>query len=159
MRAAAFTLVELVLIMAVMVIMLALAAPMLSNSLRGRTLSSEATRFVALTEFARSEAISQGVPTVVWLDPRGGRYGAEPKPGFDSLSGPPREFNVEKDVRIEAIRAAIVNGRTQAASFSPDGALSVDSAESVRFTDRFGSTASVVRNQGGWGYDVGRSGK
>ena len=71
MSRAAFTLVELLLIMALLVVVLAVAAPMLSSSMRGHGLNGEAVRFVALTEFARSEAISQGVPMVLHGDELG----------------------------------------------------------------------------------------
>src|ERR1051325_1837454 len=77
-----FTLVELILVMALLATLMALAAPSLSRSMRQRNLSQEATRFVALTESARDEAVSQGVPMVVWIDPVGGRFGMGPKTGY-----------------------------------------------------------------------------
>src|SRR3954451_18942853 len=73
----AFTLIELILVMAMVLIVLAVAAPSLSNFFRGRSLDSEARRFVALTHYARSRAVSEGTPMVLWINGQDGSYGLE----------------------------------------------------------------------------------
>src|SRR5438067_13878805 len=78
----AFTLVELILVMAVLATIMALSTPSLSRSLRNRNIEQEAKRFIALTEYARGEAVSQGVPMTIWIDVEAGAFGVEPKAGF-----------------------------------------------------------------------------
>src|SRR5437763_11469882 len=63
----AFTLIELILVMALMSIVIALIAPSLSNFFRSRTLDSEARRFVSLTRYVQSRAVSEGIPMMVWI--------------------------------------------------------------------------------------------
>src|SRR5437016_14129570 len=74
---AAFTLIELILVMAMLLIVLAVAAPSLSKFFRGRTLDSEARRFVSLTRYGQSRAVSDGVPSGFWIDPNQGSHGLE----------------------------------------------------------------------------------
>src|SRR6266516_1572443 len=74
---AAFTLIELIVVMAMLMIVLAVAAPSLSNFFRGRTLDSEARRFVSLTRYGQSRAVSDGVPMLLWIDTRQRAYGWE----------------------------------------------------------------------------------
>src|SRR5688572_7854706 len=50
-RGAAFTLVELILVMAMLVIIIAVSAPSLSKFFRGRVLDSEARRLLSLTRY------------------------------------------------------------------------------------------------------------
>ena len=66
--------------------------------MRQRHLSDEAGRFLALTEFARSEAISRGVPMVVWMDLSAGRYGLDPKAGFEAAELQTREYVLDPEL-------------------------------------------------------------
>src|ERR1043165_7901245 len=82
----AFTLIELILVMAILSIVLAVAAPSLSNFFRGRSLDSEARRFVALTRYGQSRAVSEGVPMVLWLDSSARAYGLEQEISYSTTS-------------------------------------------------------------------------
>ena len=53
----AFTLIELILVLALLVIITSLVAPAMSNFIRGRALDSEARRLFALMHAAQSRAI------------------------------------------------------------------------------------------------------
>src|SRR6185295_5365670 len=70
----AFTLVELLLVMTVMVMVFALAMPTVANFFRGRTLDSEARRLLALTRSGQSRAVYEGVPMRLWVDAQQGSY-------------------------------------------------------------------------------------
>jgi len=78
----AFTLIELILVMAMLAAVFAVAAPSLSSFFKGRTLDSEARRFLALTRFGQSQAVSLGVPMVLWMNPQQGIYGLLADPGY-----------------------------------------------------------------------------
>src|SRR6266850_7421868 len=64
----AFTLMELILVMTVLAVAVWIAAPALANFFRGRTLDSEARRFLSLTRHGQSRAVAEGVPMELWLD-------------------------------------------------------------------------------------------
>ena len=73
----AFTLVELILVLALLVIATSLAAPALSNFVRGRALDSEARRLAALMHAGQSRAVSEGAVMMLWIDEKTGDYGLE----------------------------------------------------------------------------------
>lgn len=149
----AFTLVELILVMALLAIVMALAAPSLSRSVRERDLQQEAARFVALTEFGRDEAVSQGVPMVVWIDTDQQRFGVGPKTGFEADSKSSREFALPSAVSIDSPTGAREDNVIE---FAPDGTPEPDSIESLRFVDRFESSVLISRTTDGWGYEIAK---
>jgi type II secretion system protein H len=149
-----FTLVELILVMALLAVVAAFSAPSLARSLRQRNLDGEAARLIALTEYGRDEAMSQGVPMSVWVDPKAQRMGVEPKVGFDGDETRAREFELNTDIHFELDRTATQNGVVQVMEFSPDGSPSASSIDSVRLVDRFQSLITVARTSDGWAYEV-----
>lgn len=150
----AFTLVELIIVMMVLAVTAALAAPLLSRSVRARNLSEEAGRFVALTEYAREEAVSQGIPMVVWVDQNAQTFGVEPKEGFEGDPSRNRDFALNPDVFFKIDRVLMSAGVAHAAEFAPDGSPSVASVDAVEMTDRFGEALSVVRTEDRWSYEI-----
>jgi len=155
--AAAFTLVELIIVMALLAIVTGIAAPMLGRSMKERNLPDEAKRFLAATEYARSEAVSQGVPMVVWLDLAARQVGIEPRPGFDGEPTRNRTYKLGPDVHMETDqRPTTVNGHINVVEFGPDGAPADTSAEFVKLADRFGYEMNVVRTSDRWSYEIQR---
>jgi type II secretion system protein H len=152
-NASGFTLVELILVMAVLAIVMALSAPSLSRSLRERSLEQEATRFLALTEFARNEAISQGVPMVIWIEVETRRFGLEPKTDYGGANIR-REYTLHSDVHVEFDKSAVSSNEKQAIEFAPEGTPDAASVESVRLVDRFGSARLISKRTDGWGYEI-----
>lgn len=114
--ARAFTLVELMLVMALLTIVISVAAPSLGNFFRGRTLDAEARRLLALTRQGQSRAVSEGVPMILWFDTDERQYGLEEDPSYatENLENisyntgrgtdfDPKavEFKIDKDLRLE----------------------------------------------------------
>ena len=151
---AAFSLVELILVMALLVIVMAVSAPSLARSMRQRHLSDEAARFVALTEYSRNEAVSQGVPMTVWIDPAGGRCGVEAKVGFTGSEARAREFKVGADIQFELENAVASRGVVDVVEFGPEGAPSPGSIDTLRVVDRFDSAIAIAKTSDGWSYEV-----
>ena len=149
-----FTLVELIIVMMLLAIVAALSVPSLSRSMRQRNLDEEATRLLALTEYGRDEAVSQGVPMIVWIDTKGQRYGIEPKSGFDADESRSREYAMNPDVNVEIDKAVARGGVVEAMEFAPDGALTNASVDAVRLVDRAQSAISVSRTADGWSYQL-----
>jgi len=70
--ASGFTLLELILVLALISVVLALAAPSLHGFSDSRQTADTAIRVAALTHWARSQAIAQGRPYRLHVDPLGG---------------------------------------------------------------------------------------
>jgi type IV fimbrial biogenesis protein FimT len=149
-----FTLVELIIVMALLAVVAAISMPSLGRSMRERNLNDEAARFVALTEYARSEAVSQGVPMTVWIDPQTQRFGAEAATGFEGEESRAKEFVLNADVRFEVERTATRNGLTDLVEFTPDGAPDTTSIDTLRLADRFGAARTISRTSDGWSYEI-----
>jgi type II secretion system protein H len=98
---AAFTLVELMLVMALLVIMLGFAAPSLSHFFRGRNLDSEARRLLALTRYGQSRAVSEGYPMLLWIDPQQRTYGLKAQTGFVDQDQKAVEYTLAQDLQLE----------------------------------------------------------
>lgn len=101
-----FTLIELLLVMGMLIIVMSVSAPLLVRFFHGRGIDSEARRFLALTRYGQSRAVSEGVPMVLWIDPELGRYGLEEEHTYSystrgNEDGKAVEFDAAKDVGIE----------------------------------------------------------
>ena len=154
MRAASgFTLVELILVMAILAAVMALSVPSLSRSLRERSLEQEAARFLALTEFARNEAVSQGVPMVIWVDAQARRFGLEPKTDYGG-NEVRREYTLHPDVQFELSSRTGLQDNNQVMEFAPEGTPDPASIESVGMLDRYGSVRLIAKRSDGWGYEI-----
>lgn len=156
--APAFTLVELILVMALMVTILALSAPSLSRSLKARAVNQEATRLLAMIEYARDEAISQGVPMVLWIDAENGHFGAQAKEGYAGNDSRQKEFFLNPAIHFDALdEAAQQGGLTIAVEFDPDGTPDPSSVYSLRLTDQKEESATLTQTDDGWGYEIAKS--
>lgn len=70
-----FTLIELIFVMVLLAIGAAMVAPAMSSFYRGRLLSSEAKRLLALVHYGQSRAIAEGVPVLLWINAKDSTYG------------------------------------------------------------------------------------
>jgi type IV fimbrial biogenesis protein FimT len=152
--ASAFTLVELIVVMALLAVVLALAAPSLGRSMRQRTLDDEATRFLAATEYARDEAVSQGIPMIVWINPDGTSFGVEAKAGFEGNDTRSREFVLDEDVKLESDQKTRSNGVNVVMEFSPDGNPETSSVEEVRAVSRDEPPLHIAKARDKWRYEI-----
>ena len=163
-QTAAFTLLELILVMAMLAIVLAVAAPSLSNFFRGRTIDSEARRFVSLTRYGQSRAVSDGVPIVLWIDARQRAYGLEPQSGYPENDTKAVELALGKDLNIEATDIPVQTGANKmepqlnrnlpSIRFLPDGFMSETSPRSIAFRDLRGETIWVNQSRNRLNYEI-----
>ena len=159
----AFTLIELILVMALMVIIIALLAPSLGNFFRGRTLDSEARRFLALARYGHSRAVSEGVPMLLWLDPERSAYGLTEEFSYSARDEKAIGYQLEPEIELEIDRRGNSTGKRPpvvpsglalganavAIRFEPDGFVSEESPPSVWLRERAregqaGRTPSVI---------------
>ena len=177
-RTAAFTLIEMVLVMALLATLAAIAIPSLARSLRGHNLDGQADRLLALTEYGRDEAVSQGFPMVMWIDVDGGRCGVDTKPGYGSgqENARAREYALGDDARFDPVGQGMVSsvpaagttaqGQTASGSpqgthegvtvaeFEPDGTLDPGSLAGFHLVDRGGESISVSQTPDAYGYEI-----
>jgi len=99
----AFTLIELILVMALLVVVMALISPSLGSFMKGRTLTSEVQRFVSLTHFAQARAVNEGIPIRLWVDPELKTYGLASEYTFAQTGTDPhaRTYELGPDLTIE----------------------------------------------------------
>lgn len=153
-----FTLIELILIMALLVIITSIAAPAMANFVRGRALDSEARRLYALMHAAQSRAVSEGMPMMLWVDQKQGRYGlSEETPG---KNGDPDAENLSVDSTLEI---AVLNtgpgtpttfNNVPAIKFLPDGTIDENSPQTLQLTDANGFSRWLTETRERTGYDV-----
>lgn len=152
-----FTLIELVVVMALMVTILGLSAPSLSRSLKARGVKQEAARLLATAEYAREEAISQGTPMEFWINSQTGQFGAQPKSGYQGIASRQKELSLPSKVRCAlANQGPAQNGKVVAMAFDPDGTPEAPSVASITLTDQQEESASLVLTQDGWGFEIAK---
>jgi len=141
----AFTLLELMLVMAMLLIVLSVTFPSLKNFFRARNIDSEARRFLSLTRYGQSRAISEGVPMMLWIDAKQGTYGVQPQIGYSSGESNTLTFSLDQTLQVEVPTAVArvfteSNLWTQTSSsagnlpmirFLPDGSISETSPEKI----------------------------
>lgn len=93
-RPSGFTLIELILVMAILAAVMAVSAPSLGRFFRGRNLDSEAYRLLALTRYAQERAVTEGVPMILWFDRDARRYGLMADPSWSLAASGSRAGNI-----------------------------------------------------------------
>ena len=132
--------------MAVLVIVLSLVAPSLGNFFRGRTLDSEARRFVSLTRYAESRAVSEGIPMLLWIDTQQRTYGLTEEVSYVTQDAHALTYDLGRDVLLEVVTPVSVAARREQAQasaqlgrnatvirFQPDGSLGESGPEIIGF--------------------------
>ena len=164
-----FTLIELILVMAVLTIVVSIGAPALSRFFRGRDLDSEARRFLALTRYGQSRAISEGVPMILWFDKNERTYGLKAETTFAEDDPKAKVYNVGEKISIEvefSADAVQANRTTEFQSekqssdsvttirFEPDGSISETSPECVMFQEGNDGTLWVAESRNRLNYEL-----
>ncbi len=149
-----FTLVELILVMALLSTMMAVAAPSLSNFFAGRGLEEETRRFLAVTRYARSEAISTATVVELWIEPEEGAYGLSPQDPYNPEAPEVRRYNAARGLTLEIDPEFVDEEGRATITFWPDGLLDVESVEEVTIRENENRATSIKRNEFTPGYRV-----
>jgi prepilin-type N-terminal cleavage/methylation domain-containing protein len=179
----AFTLIELILVMAILTMAVSLTAPTLASFFRGRTLDSEARRLLALTHGGQNRAMAEGIPIDLWIDTSKGIVGLDAEPSFEKDDPKAVEFNIDSGLQIEVIKPVVVTPTrmmlssrqvTSTASvarinlthpsvptirFLPDGTISESSPQKLRLSGRDDRSLWVVLSQDKLSYEIRSSDK
>jgi type II secretion system protein H len=180
---AGFTLIELILVMAILTMAVSVTAPTLAHFFRGRTLDSEARRLLALTRNGQNRAVSEGIPMNLWVNSAAGTVGLDAEPSFETDDPRAVEFAIDSGLQVEVVRQPLASSlatntsRIQPIStasvapvklthpnlptirFLPDGTLGENSPQSLRLTGRDGVSLLVALAPDRLSYEIRHSDK
>jgi type II secretion system protein H len=157
-RKRAFTLIELILVLALLVIITSLAAPAMANFIRGRALDSEARRLFALTHVGQSRAVSEGVTVALWIDEKQNAYGLAAE--TTSQAGDPNAENLPVDSTLQiavlnvGLSAPTTFKNLPAIRFLADGTVDESSPQTLQLTDSAGVSRWLMLNKMRTGYEI-----
>ncbi|MGZ4974921.1 MAG: prepilin-type N-terminal cleavage/methylation domain-containing protein, partial [Limisphaerales bacterium] len=97
----AFTFIELILVLVLIAVVLSLVFPSLKGFFRARNLDSEAQRFLALTRYGQSRAVSEGVPIILWMDPQAKSYGLQVQAGYGANDTKQRQYHLDESLQLQ----------------------------------------------------------
>lgn len=152
------TLIELIMVLALLAVVVALAAPSLSPFFRGRALEEEARRLLALTRYARSEAVSRCVPMEVWIDCETSEYGVAAQAGYAfEDTKEPIQFRLDKNLSFVVDQQDLDETLTARIVYQPDGAMDDENPEKLVIQDSArGEALGIVRTENGLAYEIVR---
>jgi type II secretion system protein H len=167
-----FSLIELLLVLALLSIVISITLPSLSNFFRGRTLDAEARRLLSLTRYGQSRAVSEGIPMVLWVDPENRAYGLEQEPGWDDTDAKSVNLKLDDNLKVEVIRTNVVKPLSAMASpltsagnidtrqnlpsirFLPDGSIAESSLPRIHLMEKDGASLWLSRSQNRMSYEI-----
>ncbi|HYG74062.1 MAG TPA: GspH/FimT family pseudopilin, partial [Planctomycetota bacterium] len=138
-RTGGFTLLELVLVMLVMSIAVAVAAPSLRNFMHGRKSADAAANVIALGQYARTQSVSTGAVYRLNVDPAHGEYWLTAQRGanFEELGNEfGRHFSFPQGTNAQWISSPA--GQREYIDFHPDGRVE---AGTLELSDAYGTYA------------------
>ena len=158
-----FTLIELILVLALLVIITSLAAPAMAKFIRGRALDSEARRLSALMHAAQSRAVSEGAPMMLWIDEKAGSYGLEAETSGPNGDPKAEDLTVDSTLQISVLNAGTGAQTTfknlPAIRFLPDGTVDENSPQTLKLTDGDGFSRWLTETRLRTGYEISDTGK
>ena len=155
---AGFTLIELVLVMAILIVVLSMSGASLTSFFKGRSLEAEGKRFLALTRYAQNRAVSEGLPMTVWINEREKKYGLETAPGSVELDDKAQEFTLGRDLEIEA-GSSISGAERRSANevvlnFTPDGFFNETNPEQIVIKEPKGEQVLIALSRNRLYYEI-----
>ena len=162
-----FTLIELILVMAIMLVVLAVASPALSNFFRGRTLDSEARKILAMTRYGQERAVAEGIPVVFWMDVKRSTYGLRQETGYSEQDSKAVEYDLAKDLKFNVtdtpnpVGRATFNKQNRNTDanlpmlrFQPDGFIDETSPLSIGIQENSGESVWITKSRNQLNYEI-----
>jgi type II secretion system protein H len=154
----AFTLIELILVLALLVIITSIAAPAVSKFIRGRALDSEARRLAALMHAAQSRAVSEGAPMMLWVDEKTGGYGLAAETSGQNGDPKAEDLTVDSTLAISVMNVGTGVQTTfknlPAIKFLADGTVDESSPQTLKLTDSDGFSRWLTETKLRTGYEI-----
>ena len=161
-----FTLIELILVMALLAIAASVSAPRMASFFRGRALDQEARRLLALTHYGASRAAAEGESVRLWIDPAAATYGLEREDGSRRVDERALVYVLDRDVVIESevshavqpyeeVEAARpVTTTREGILFLPDGLIDPSSTQRITVSQGDEGAISLVLMPNGLAYEL-----
>lgn len=127
----AFTLIELILVMALITIVVSVSLPSLKGFFKGRDLDSEARRFLSLTHYASSRAVAEGVPMELYVDTQQKLYGLRAQAGFLESDSRAVQYKLPEELSFEVTAAPAKKISGQDNFDDPEAEFANSAAEST----------------------------
>jgi Tfp pilus assembly protein FimT len=156
----AFTLVELILVMVLLVVAISLVAPKMSNFMRGRALDSEARRMLAIMHAGQARAVSEGMPMVLWLDEKNNGYGLEEETPGKNGDEDAENYTADDNVQVAVMDlngSATTFKNLPAIRFLADGTVDENSPQAVKLTGSDGIELWLLESADRRGYEISDS--
>jgi len=163
-RTGAFTLIELILVMAVLSVVISLGAPTLARFFRGRALDEEGQRLLAVTRYGQGGAGSEGVPIILWMKASDGTYGLRVQEGYTGTgggSGSPSgtgkdvKFQLADRLHFALSRVGRIQNQEATIRFAPNGAIDEDSSlQRVEIRQDDGDSIAIVESDNKMNYVI-----
>jgi prepilin-type N-terminal cleavage/methylation domain-containing protein len=170
----AFTLIELILVLSLLVVITSITLPAMSRFVRGRALDSEARRLLALTHVAQSRAVSEGMPMMLWVDEKNDAYGVAAEssgqsgaqsgaPSGVAASTPNSDLKAENLTVDATLAISVMNlgagaqttfNSLPAIRFQPDGTVDENSPQTLKLMDEDGFARLLTETRLRTGYEI-----
>ena len=154
----AFTLIELILVLSLLVVVTSLVAPAMARFIRGRALDSEARRLAALIHAGQSRAVSEGATMMLWVDEKQDTYGLQAETSGQNGDAKAENLSVDSTLQIAVVSAGAGTPTTfkdlPAIKFSADGTVDENSPATLTLTDSAGFSRWLVLGKTRMGYEI-----
>lgn len=164
----AFTLIELILVLALLAIAATFVAASIGGFFRGRALNFEARRMLSLTHYGQSRAVAEGVPVVLWVNTTNSTYGVAVLSSFNDTDGDDRAMTYAADPSIaletSVPDATVVSEQDDeklglpedmtAIRFDPDGFIDDSSVEKITLRQNTGHALELVPTENRLAYEI-----
>jgi Tfp pilus assembly protein FimT len=142
-------LIELICVLALLAIGALFVASRMGAFFHGRALNFEARRMLSLTQYARSRAVAEGVPVLLWINPKNSTYGISIQASFGNADAAEEEdrlaitYTADSSLTLETPTGAVANVSEQdderlglsedlsAIRFTPDGFFDESSVSKI----------------------------
>ena len=150
------------LVLVLIAVGVAIVAPRMQGFVRGRALSLEAQRLMALLHAGQARAVSEGMPMELWLDEKSGTCGLElettPKGGDAKAEQVTISDGVQVSMVYKGSGALTKFNNLPAIRFLPDGTIDENSPQTVELMEDSGALW-LVQLQNHTGYEISDSQK
>ena len=161
-----------VIVLTIMVIAVGIAAPSFSAFMYGHNVDNEAQRFLSLTRYGASRAITEGLPVDLGIIQKQGKYWLAAAGGYTETHTNLAGFNLDSSVQMGVIPAfssvpttisnvwtpsIILRGSgVPVIRFQPDGFISDTSPQTIKFRQPTGNDVEtwVVETPDHRSYDL-----
>jgi prepilin-type N-terminal cleavage/methylation domain-containing protein len=149
-----FTLLELIVVMLLLVTMAGISVPQFRGFVDGQRLQEEGRRFIALSRFARNEAISRSERVELWMSPAKKQYGIRRSPYYQRPNVETTEYTLDEKIALKVEGKWLDKDGSAVIVYWPDGTLEADGVEEFTFEGKEKGVVTIVLDELGVNYEI-----